>query len=119
MEILRRKRGVVTFSYLLPRKPKSRPSGDWSDGHPPVLPRPGQLHKGKIHVRGDVHTNTVESAFSLFKRGLTGAFHKVSLKHLQRYLEEFAFRFNNRKNADLFGMTVRRVALAGICLMRS
>jgi transposase-like protein len=70
-------------------------------------------HKDKIYVRGDVHTNTVESAFSLFKRGLTGAFHKVSLKHLQRYLEEFAFRFNNRKSADLFGMTVRRMALAG------
>jgi transposase-like protein len=70
-------------------------------------------HKDKVYVRGDVHTNTVESAFSLFKRGLNGAFHKVSLKHLQRYLNEFQFRFNNRKVADLFGMTVRRMALAG------
>jgi transposase-like protein len=70
-------------------------------------------HKEKIYVRGDVHTNTVESAFSLFKRGLTGAFHKVSLKHLQRYLNEFSFRFNNRKDANLFGLTVRRMALAG------
>jgi hypothetical protein len=42
-----------------------------------------------------------------------GAFDKVSLKHLQRYLNEFSFRFNNRKAADLFGMTVRRMALAG------
>jgi transposase-like protein len=70
-------------------------------------------HKEKIYVRGIVHTNTVESAFSLFKRGLTGAFHKVSLKHLQRYLNEFSYRFNNRKDADLFGMTVRRMAMAG------
>jgi len=70
-------------------------------------------HKEKIYVRGNVHTNTVESAFSLFKRGLTGAFHKVSLKHLQRYLNEFSFRFNNRKSPDLFGMTVRRMALVG------
>jgi transposase-like protein len=70
-------------------------------------------HKDRIYVEGDVYTNTVESAFSLFKRGLTGAFHKVSLKHLQRYLNEFEFRFNNRKSADLFGMTVRRMALAG------
>ncbi len=70
-------------------------------------------HRDKIYVRGDVHTNTVESAFSLFKRGLTGAFHKVSLKHLQRYLDEFSFRFNNRMSPDLFGMTVRRMALAG------
>lgn len=70
-------------------------------------------HKDKIYVVGDVHTNTVESAFSLFKRGIMGAFHKISLKHLQRYLSEFEFRFNNRKAADLFGMTVRRLALAG------
>ncbi len=70
-------------------------------------------HKDKIYVRGDVHTNTVESAFSLFKRGLNGAFHKVSLKHLQRYLNEFSFRFNNRKVADLFGMTVARMAKVG------
>ncbi|MBZ5707460.1 MAG: IS1595 family transposase [Acidobacteriia bacterium] len=70
-------------------------------------------HKEKIYVRGNVHTNTVESAFSLFKRGLTGSFHKISLKHLQRYLNEFSFRFNNRKSPDLFGMTVRRMALVG------
>ena len=70
-------------------------------------------HKDRIYVRGNVHTNTVESAFSLFKRGLTGAFHKVSLKHLQRYLNEFEFRFNNRKSPDLFGVTVRRMALEG------
>lgn len=70
-------------------------------------------HKEKIYVRGDVHTNTVESAFSLFKRGLNGAFHKVSLKHLQRYLNEFSFRFNNRKAPDLFGMTVARMAKVG------
>ncbi len=70
-------------------------------------------HKEKICVRGDVHTNTVESAFSLFKRGLTGGFRRVSLKHLQCCLNEFSYRFNNRKDANLFGMTVRRMALAG------
>lgn len=63
-------------------------------------------------------------AFSLCKRGLTGAFHKVSLKHLQRYLNVFSYRFNNRKDANLFGMTVRRMALAGnlraleVCVLR-
>jgi hypothetical protein len=39
-----------------------------------------------------------------------GAVHKVSLKLPQRYLNEFSFRFNNRKAADLFGMTVARMA---------
>ncbi len=70
-------------------------------------------HKSKIYVRGNVHTNTVESAFSLFKRGLNGSFHKVSLKHLQRYLDEFGYRFNNRKAPDLFGMTIARMARIG------
>jgi transposase-like protein len=70
-------------------------------------------HRDKIYVVGDIHTNTVESGFSLFKRGIIGAFHKISLKHLQRYLNEFSFRFNNRKAPNLFGMTVQRLALAG------
>jgi hypothetical protein len=61
-------------------------------------------------VRSPFDTKT---ACSGFERGLTGAFHEVSIKHLQRYLNEFSFRFNNRKAADLFGMTVRRMALEG------
>jgi len=62
------------------------------------------------YVRGDVHTNTIESAFSLFKRGITGSFHMVSIKHLQRYLDEFAYRFNRRKDDGAFMETVRRLA---------
>jgi ISXO2-like transposase domain/Transposase zinc-ribbon domain len=58
------------------------------------------------YVRGDVHTNTIESAFSLFKRGVVGSFHRVSHKHLQRYLSEFEYRFNRRKALDLFEDTV-------------
>lgn len=53
-------------------------------------------------VRGDVHTNTVESVFSLFKRSLVGSFHQVSGKHLDRYLDEFSYRYNNRKNPYMF-----------------
>jgi hypothetical protein len=55
----------------------------------------------------------VESAFSLFKRGVTGAFHKISSKHLQRSLNEFSFRFDNRKAANLFGMIVARLTQVG------
>jgi transposase-like protein len=61
------------------------------------------------YVRGDVHTNTVESAFGLFKRGIIGSFHQVSRKHLDRYLDEFEFRFNNRKNPYLFRDTITRL----------
>jgi transposase-like protein len=53
-----------------------------------------------------IHTNTVESSFSLLKRGLIGSFHRVSIKHLHRYLTEFEFRFNERRNVDRFKLTV-------------
>src|SRR3990167_2780831 len=45
----------------------------------------------------DVHSNTVESVFSLIKRGVMGTFHSVSKKHLPNYLNEFEFRYNTRK----------------------
>lgn len=67
-------------------------------------------HRDRVYVKGDVHTNTVESAFSLLKRGLIGSFHQVSIKHLQRYLNEFGYRFNRREDADLFEQTVGRMA---------
>ncbi|MGO9086505.1 MAG: IS1595 family transposase [Candidatus Sulfotelmatobacter sp.] len=63
-------------------------------------------HRDRIYVRGDVYTNTIESAFSLFKRGIVGSFHSVSGKHLHRYLSEFEYRFNGREMPDLFGATV-------------
>jgi hypothetical protein len=43
------------------------------------------------YVRGDVTTNSIESAFSLLKRGVIGHFHKLSGKHLHRYLAEFVW----------------------------
>ena len=58
------------------------------------------------YVRGDVHTNTIESAFSLLKRGIVGSFHKVSIKHLHRYLSEFEMRFNERENPEKFELLV-------------
>jgi transposase-like protein len=60
-------------------------------------------------VRGQVHTNTVESAWSLFDRAVIGSYHKLSEKHLPAYLDEFAFRFNNRENPYLFRDTVLRL----------
>jgi len=53
-----------------------------------------------------ISTNGIESAFSLFKRGIVGTWHKVSAKHLQAYLQEMTFRFNNRKNTHLFRDTL-------------
>jgi len=55
-------------------------------------------HKEEIYVAGDVHTNTVEGFWSLIKRGISGVYHSVSSKHLQSYLDEYAFRYNHRKD---------------------
>jgi transposase-like protein len=53
-------------------------------------------HSSGEYVRGNVHTNTVEGYFGILKRGLFGTYHHVSEAHLQRYLNEFDFRFSNR-----------------------
>lgn len=75
----------------------------------------GQTHQHAIinHIRerarGRVHRNTIENFSSLFKRGLMGAFHKVSLKHPHRYLAEFTYRFNRREDGEIFVMTLVRL----------
>lgn len=63
-------------------------------------------HSHEEWVRGDVHTNTVENVWSLFKRSLVGSYHKVSIKHLPAYLDEMDFRFNGRDNPYLFRDTL-------------
>jgi transposase-like protein len=71
-------------------------------------------HRDKVYVEGDIHTNTVESAFSLLKRGIMGTWHKISAKHLPAYLDEMTFRFNRRKNANLFLDTLRHMVTAPV-----
>jgi transposase len=55
-------------------------------------------HAEEVHVAGDVHTNTIDGFWSLVKRGIAGVYHSVSSKHLQGYLDEYAFRYNHRKD---------------------
>jgi transposase-like protein len=71
-------------------------------------------HSRRIYVNGDTHTNTVESAFSLLKRGIMGSWHRVSAKHLQSYCTEMAFRFNRRNRSDLFMDTLRHMVTAPV-----
>ena len=66
-------------------------------------------HRAKEYARGDIYTNTVESAFSLLKRGIMGTWHRVSAKHLAAYLDEMTWRFNNRKNPYLFRDTMLKL----------
>ena len=69
--------------------------------------REGTPHEAVDHgkgeyVRGIVHTNTVESFWSLAKRGVMGSFHHVSKEYLPLYLNEFSWRFNHRKDPEIF-----------------
>jgi ISXO2 transposase-like protein len=76
--------------------------------------------KGCVNWRGVLRSetqggkagNTVESAFSLLKRGIVRTWHKVSAKHLPAYLDEKRFRFNNRKNQFLFRDTLIKLILS-------
>ena len=53
-------------------------------------------HSQKEYVDGEVHTNTIESVWAILKRGFIGIYHVMSRKHLQRYVDEFVFRYNTR-----------------------
>lgn len=50
------------------------------------------------YADGEIHTNSIESFWAIVKRGIIGQFHKVSVKHLDKYLDEFCFRYNHRKS---------------------
>jgi transposase-like protein len=63
-------------------------------------------HSRGEYVRGEVHTNNIESFWSLLKRGVIGTYHHVSKKYLPLYLAEFQFRHNNRLNPDIFGEAI-------------
>ena len=59
-------------------------------------------HSQKQYVDGDKHTNTIEGFWALLKRGITGQYHHLSDKWLNRYIIEFCFKYNNRNNQNVF-----------------
>jgi len=81
-----------------------------TDEHPAytyIDPHKMNVHRVVTHskgeyVRGEVHTNNIESFWSLIKRGVVGTFHNVSKDYLPLYLNEFSYRHNNRNNPDAF-----------------
>ena len=66
-------------------------------------------HSLKEWVKGDAHVNTIENIWSLLKRSIIGAYHHVSIKHLDSYLDELEWRFNNRDNPWLFRDTLQKL----------
>ena len=71
-------------------------------------------HSAKEYARGNASTNRVEGYFSIFKRGLVGTFHHVGEQHLQRYCNEFDFRFNSRTALGFNDVQRTDMALKGI-----
>ena len=71
-------------------------------------------HSIDEYVRGDVHTNTIEGYFSIFKRGMNGVYQHCSEEHLKRYLCEFDFRYNHREKLGFDDMQRTEMALRGI-----
>lgn len=70
------------------------------------------INHRKAYVIGDIHTNNIESFWSLLKRGIIGQYHKVSAHHLKKYIDEFCYRHNHRECENLFEKTITK-ALEG------
>ena len=79
-----------------------------------VLPH-SVIRHSRWYVDGDIHTNTIEGFWALLKRGMFGQFHSVSRKHLQRYVDEFCYRYNLRGAGSdhAFALTINH-GLGGI-----
>jgi transposase len=65
----------------------------------------------EVHVAGDVHTNTIDGFWSPLKRGIGGVYHSVSAKHLQGFLDEYAFWYNHPKDEHpMFDTMLSRIS---------
>ena len=82
--------------------------GKWFAGHGFTAHGRGE------YVRGDIHTNTIEGYFSIFKRGMKGVYQHCGEKHLHRYLAEFDFRYCNREAHGVNDGERSQIALRGI-----
>ena len=83
--------------------PSNKGIGDRNTRHETVN------HSEFEYVRGDVHTNSIENVWGLFKRSIVGTFHHMSVKHLDAYLDELEWRSNNRENPYLFRDMVKKL----------
>lgn len=105
--------GTETLSGFVTKvvsKQASLVATDEHSGYDPLkshgYPHESVTHSKGEYVRGNVHTAHIDSFWSLFKRGIVGSFHHVSEDYLQLYLNEFAFRQNNRKNPNAFATLI-------------
>jgi transposase-like protein len=128
LALVERKGRVRTFKIGKPTKKGiqkhlhetvDRKSTLYTDEAPHYLRDTGMKHDTVVHskgeyVRGDVSTNTVEGVFSIFKRGMIGTYQHCGEQHLDRYLAEFDFRYNNRTALGVNDAVRAERALKGI-----
>jgi transposase-like protein len=69
-----------------------------------------RVNHTKEFSNGNIHTNNIEGFWAMVKRGIYGIYHHISVKYMQRYIDEFCFRFNNRDN-DMFDLVLRQSIL--------
>jgi transposase-like protein len=69
-----------------------------------------RINHRKEYADGFVHTNNIESFWATLKRGIYGIYHHVSVRHLQKYIDEFCFRWNNRQK-DMFDLILVQAVL--------
>jgi hypothetical protein len=95
----------------------------YTDGSNVYRFMPKALHETVNHSKGEyvrytdtakIHTNTVESVFSIFRRGMVGIYHHCGEQHLNRYLAEFDFRYSNRQSLGINDDRRADIALKGI-----
>ena len=68
--------------------------------------------KGQYYKAGGIHTNGIENFWSVVKNGIRGVYHHISLKYLQRYVDEYCFRQNTRLNKNMFNVLLGQCILA-------
>jgi len=68
-------------------------------------------HHQDEFVRGVFHTNNIEGFWSLVKRGIVGQYHKISIRYLQNYLDEFSFKYNHKSHENIFELFVSNAVI--------
>lgn len=68
-------------------------------------------HHQDEYVRGIFHTNNIEGFWSLVKRGIVGQYHKISLRYLQKYLDEFCFKYNYKTHENIFKLFIENAVV--------
>lgn len=68
-------------------------------------------HTKEYVAEGDIHTNNIENFWGTLKHGIIGIYHHVSPQHLQKYIDEFCFRYNNRSNGSVFNLVLKQSVL--------